>query len=137
MRNTKQLKNKAIKGARVRKMDNATYALRRRVIDIIYEAKNELRAHGLQLPRIEVRIVDTDPSVTACGYAYLGANVVHIATKWATNGTAAELYHIVLHEIVHAATGFRHDENCYLMHPNLRSNPQPEKSMAAFIKYFK
>lgn len=137
MRTTKQLKNKAIKGARVRKMDDSTYALRRRVIDIIYEAKNELRANGVQLPRIEVRIVDTDPSVTACGYAYLGANVVHIATKWATHGTDAELYHIVLHEIVHAVTGFGHDENCYLMHPNLRSNPSPKVSMAAFIKYFK
>lgn len=132
----KKYKNQTIKGAKVRKMNEETYALRRRAIDIIYELKAELRAIDKDLPRIEVRIVDTDPSVTACAYAYLGQNIVHISTKWAKYGTEEEFYHIVLHEIVHAATGFRHDNDCYLMHPNLPVNPMPEKSLAAFVKYF-
>jgi hypothetical protein len=132
----KKYKNQTIKGAKVRKMNDETYALRRRAIDIIYELKAELRAIDKDLPRIEVRIVDTDPSVTACAYAYLGQNIVHISTKWAKHGTAAEFYHIVLHEIVHAVTGFRHDNDCYLMHPHLPHNPKPEKSLAAFVKYF-
>lgn len=132
----KKYKNQTIKGAKVRRMNDETYALRRRAIDIIYGLKDELRVIGKDLPRIEVRIVDTEPSVTACAYAYLGQNIVHISTKWAKHGTEEEFYHIVLHEIVHAVTGFRHDDNCYLMHPNLPINPMPNKSLEAFIKYF-
>jgi len=132
----KKYKNQTIKGAKLRRMNDETYTLRRKAIEIIYELKAELRSIDKTLPRVEVRIVDTEPSVTACAYAYLGQNIVHIATKWAKHGTAAEFYHIVLHEIVHAVTGFRHDNNCYLMHPNLPTNPKPEKSLEAFIKYF-
>jgi len=132
----KKYKNQTIKGAKLRRMNDETYTLRRKAIEIIYELKAELRSIDKTLPRVEVRIVDTEPSVTACAYAYLGQNIVHIATKWAKHGTAAEFYHIVLHEIVHAVTGFRHDKNCYLMHPNLPTNPKPEKSLEAFIKYF-
>lgn len=88
----------------------------------------------VNLPRIEVRIVDGGKD-EICGYAYLSSNVVHINKKYAKKGDNF-LYHLVLHEVVHAVTGFRHDEDCYLMNPIIKSLPRTAKSEEAFLKYF-
>ena len=45
-------KNDKLKNFTNYKMDSEVYKLRRKVINLIYELKNE----GLQLPRIDVRI---------------------------------------------------------------------------------
>ena len=128
-----QLKNKAAQGFNLNTMNNDTYALRRKVIDIIYQAKNK----GFKLPRIEVRVVNTQVRNEACGYAYLGKNIVHINEKWINENTDC-LTHIVLHEIVHAVTSFGHDNNCYLMQPSLPSRqPNLNKSWERFAHYIK
>ena len=106
---TKQLKNKGAFGHSLKEMNDGTYALRKQVINIIREANNK----GFNLPRIEVRIVSGGES-NVCGYAYLNTNIIHIHDKYMTYSKAF-LTHVVLHEIVHAMTGFGHDEKCDLM----------------------
>jgi hypothetical protein len=131
MSRTQQLKNKGAYGHEVKKMDNDTYALRRRVMNVLYDIKNK----GIKIPRIEVRIVSDNPS-GVCGYAYLNSNVVHIVEKWAKINED-ELTHLVLHEVVHAVTGFAHDDECYLMHPKFVRTPDLNKSWEAFKGYIK
>lgn len=132
MRRRSKYTNKTSYGYKLNKMDDHTYNLRRKVINVLYDIKRK----GFPIPRIEVRIVseDTDCQREVCGYAYLNQNVVHIVEKWA-NANSDMLTHLVLHEVVHAVTGFRHDDNCYLMNPTIPSNPKVEKSWDAFSNY--
>ncbi len=123
-----QLKNTTAYGSKLRKMNDETYTLRRKVIDIIYSLKAEV-----ELPRIEVRIV-TESECGACGYAYLNNRIVHIVDKWANS---KHLYKIVLHEIVHAVTGFEHDNNCKLMSPYLSKELTDAEALRIFKTYFK
>ena len=118
--------NRASYGNKLNKMNDDTYALRRNVMSVIYEAKNK----GFNLPRIEVRIVSGGES-NVCGYAYLNSNVVHITEKWSKVDTAT-LTHLVLHEIVHAVTGYGHSDSCYLMQPIIQIKPNLEKSWSRF-----
>ena len=130
---TQSLKNRVANGFKLNQMNNETYALRRKVIEIIYTAKKK----GFNLPRIEVRIVNTEINNGACGYAYLNKNIVHINEKWVNINNEC-LTFIVLHEIVHAVTGFEHDNNCYLMQPCLPSrNPNMELTWNRFGHYIK
>ena len=126
-------RNKTAFGAKVNKMNDATYALRRNVIEAIYELKKHVN-----LPRIEVRIVDAGDD-TFCGYAYLNSNVIHIRDTFASDKfkSKSAILHLTAHEIVHAVTGFMHDDNCYLMQPYHVANPNASKSIEAFKKYFK
>lgn len=124
-----RVKNRTAFGAKMRKMDGDTYRLRRNVIDIIYDLKKVV-----DLPRVEVRIVDLNNEV--CGYGYYGRNVIHIGAKYAKLGGDA-LYHIVLHEIVHAVTSFKHDENCHLMQSVIPLGKfDNDKALKSFLKYF-
>jgi len=91
------------------KMNDSVYKLRRQVIDLIYEVKKEIR----NLPRIEVRIGEArDHNVL--GVAKLSRNQIWI-TKRAIDMSQDALRNVVFHEIVHAVTGFGHDEKCPLM----------------------
>ncbi len=89
------------------------------------------------LPRIEVRIVDRG-CVTWCGYAYLKSNCIFIK-EHTCNYKPDALRHVVLHEIVHAVTGFRHDEACPLMKAkhDPRHPQSKESAYKNFKKYFK
>jgi len=129
---TQAIKNRVKEGFKMNQMNNETYALRRKVINIIYEAKNR----GFKLPRIEVRVVNAKATSNVCGYAYLKTNVIHINEDY-INDNAERLTHLVLHEIVHAVTGFRHDEKCYLMHPNIPSKANLELAWNRFAHYIK
>lgn len=97
-------------GFEMPKMSHDLYTLRRVVIDEIYRIKRTYR----NLPRIEVRVVNPKDG-TACGYAWLNSNIIHINSEWIGRKHIAE---IVAHEVVHAVTGFRHDDNCPLMSPH-------------------
>lgn len=127
MRN--QLKNRTSFNARLNKMNDQTYKMRRQVMDIIYQIKNK----GYQIPRIEVRIVNGGDDHIAA-YAYLNKNIVHVQDHWLSYSPET-LVHVILHEVVHAVTGFKHDENCYLMHPHVPINPEVSRSWDAFKKY--
>jgi uncharacterized protein with PhoU and TrkA domain len=98
---TKQIKNF--------KMNDAVYKLRRQVIELIYEAKKEIK----DLPRIEVRIGEAR-NHNVLGVAKLSKKQIWI-TKRAVDMSQDALRNIVFHEIVHAVTGFGHDEKCPLM----------------------
>ena len=110
-------------------MDQDVYQLRKKVMNVIYEVKR----NGYKIPRVEVRIVE-DGQEDVMGYAYLNENIVHIKREY-TN-CENRLVHLVLHEIVHACTGFGHDENCYLMRPVIPMNVNLKNSWKAFSKYF-
>jgi hypothetical protein len=102
---TKQIKNF--------KMNDNTYKMRRQVINMIYEVKKVFRT----LPRIEVRIGEArDHNVL--GVAQLKDKKIWI-TKRAVDMSQDALRNIVYHEIVHAVTGFGHDDKCPLMKPTL------------------
>ena len=104
----------AKEGFEMPKMTPELYTLRRVVIDEIYRIKNTYT----KLPRIDVRIVNPVGG-THCGYAWLSSNIIHINSKWVGSKQIPE---IVAHEIVHAVTGFRHDDKCPLMSPCCNSN---------------
>jgi len=102
---TKQIKNF--------KMNDNTYKMRRQVINMIYEVKKVFKT----LPRIEVRIGEArDHNVL--GVAQLKDKKIWI-TKRAVDMSQDALRNIVYHEIVHAVTGFGHDDKCPLMKPTL------------------
>jgi len=130
---TRKLKNTTSYGYKKMKMDDDTYKLRRKVIDCIYKAKKLV-----DLPRIEVRIVEDCGKVkkVVCGYAYLNSNIVHINKDY-LKLSEVDLYGLVLHEIVHAVTGFGHDDDCYLMNPYLKKGRDLNKTEDTFKKYFK
>ena len=90
------------------KMTNDLYILRRVVIDEIYRIKKTYS----KLPRLEVRIVNPPKHTSVLGYAWFSSNIIHISSEYVNNPHMPE---IVAHEIVHAVTGFNHDEDCPLM----------------------
>ena len=104
---TKQIKNF--------KMDSSVYKLRRQVINLIYEVKSEIK----NLPRINVRIGEARNHRTL-GVATLKDLKIWI-TKEAVDMGEDALRNIVFHEIVHAVTGFGHDNKCSLMQPTLKT----------------
>ena len=130
MRTRNKFKNHTSYGYKLNKMNSDTYSIRRNVIDVLYEIKRR----GYDIPRIEVRIVsEGDDNVG--GYAYLKANIVHISEECAKMKNKDILTHLVLHEVVHAVTGFRHDDNCVLMNPCIPTDVDINKTWEAFAKY--
>jgi len=103
------MKTKKIKNF---KMNDNTYSLRRKVIDLIYEAKRG----GVNLPRIEVRIGEQSSAKhkNVLGCAKMSNNQMWI-TKDAIDLGSDILRNIVFHEIAHAVYGTQHDESCPLM----------------------
>jgi hypothetical protein len=91
------------------KMNNVTYPLRRKVINLIYAVNNS----GVNLPIIEFRIGEPRKQ-NLLGCALLKDNKIWITDDAIKMGEDA-LRNVVFHEIVHAVTGFGHDEKCPLM----------------------
>lgn len=109
-------------------MNADTYALRRKVIDIIYLLKNHL-----DLPRIEVRITDTPHDETLAIGTMDHTSVIWVTEK-AVNMEYAELLHIVAHEIGHAVYKKKHNEKCPLMAPVLNKPCSLEKIIQVLKK---
>ena len=113
------------------KMDNEVYKNRRKVLDFIYELKNE----GFKLPRIDVRI-GTSQKCNVLGKARLKDNIIWI-TQEAINNGSNELRSVVYHELLHAIYGCNHVKGCPIM-----SAIQPEvvatklKAIEIFKKYY-
>jgi hypothetical protein len=91
------------------KMNKDVYQLRRRVMDLVYEAR-ELKP----LPRITIRI--TDDNECLLGLARMGGNIIWIP-KIGVNQSKNELRHTVYHEILHTVYGVGHHNGDKLMHP--------------------
>tara|TARA_B100001059_G_scaffold185647_1_gene187420 strand:+ start:203 stop:607 length:405 start_codon:yes stop_codon:yes gene_type:complete len=113
------------------KMNDITYKKRRQVIDLIYEVKKEIK----DLPRIEVRIGEARKK-NVLGVAMLKDYKIWI-TDDAINMGEDVLRNVVFHEIVHAVTGFEHDEKCPLMQSKQKTILNKNECMKYLKKYIK
>jgi predicted Zn-dependent protease len=128
------MKYSAPKGHTNKKMNESVYAERRQVIDLIYRAKNLLRANGIEMPRIDVRITSTTPDTNACGVAQMNGKYIWIPE---TTLKKAWLYQVVLHELCHAIWGIDHDKKCKLMHPAVQTDLTDVQAEQIFLNYAK
>ncbi len=110
-------------------MNSETYALRKRVINFIYEIKK----HVPNLPRVEVRVGKAIKK-NLLGQAKLNKNIVWI-TDTALNMNDKKLRNVVYHELIHAVYGVEHDEKCPLMQSNLDTISNKEDCIKLFLKY--
>jgi Zn-dependent M32 family carboxypeptidase len=109
-------------------MNDATYILRRRVIEQIYVLKKHL-----DLPRITVRI--TDDHETILGAGTMDNNVTIWITERAAKFDDKNLLHLVGHEIGHAVYKLNHKKNCPLMEQgNSLANPADLKTIVKVLK---
>ena len=92
-------------------MNNEVYKLRHKVVSMLYEIKREVK----DFPRIEVRIGEAR-NHNVLGVAKLKDKKIWI-TKRAVDMSEDALRNVVYHEVVHAVTGFEHDDKCPLMKP--------------------
>lgn len=107
-------------------MNDDTYALRRKVIDLLYEAKKMVN-----LPRIEVKITEDDPTIL--GQAVLKSNKIWISQKVVKN---YDLRSIVWHELIHSVLGVGHDEKCPLMASTYKKPLEPKDADRLLKAYF-
>ena len=133
-------RRRAPKGQRIRRMDNDLYAQRRRpVIEVLYMARRWLREKAITLPRIELRITEATSQEhrPVLGVANLGRCEIFIAETAFNTPHPLDLAATVLHEVVHAVTGFGHDDRCPLMAPtNAHQFRDIDELKAHFVKYF-
>jgi predicted SprT family Zn-dependent metalloprotease len=124
------LKNTTTRNAKMLKMDDNIYQLRRKVMDVLYEIKNR----GYNIPRVEVRVVSEDTE--ACAYAYLGKNIIHFNKKYMG---VSNFTQVVLHEVVHASFGVGEVVGCRLMHCTefWKNNVGNTEAWSLFDKYYK
>ena len=124
-------KNMTTTALKNKKMNDATYAERRRVMAWIYRARDVLRAAGLDLPRIEVRICE--PSARTLGVGRRGAKMMWISESAILGRSDAQLGQTVLHEIAHAAFDAPHVRGCPLMDPYAPSVPNIRACEAVLV----
>ena len=112
-----------------RKMDEDTYALRRIVIGMIYDAKRVVN-----LPRIDVRITDPD-SPNILGTARMKGNVIWIPASLLECNSEDIIRQTVYHELCHAVRGQKHVEGCLLMGSHFIKSTTKAQSTKLLIKY--
>jgi len=119
------------------KMNDEVYTMRREVMNYIYDAKNLLRANGVQMPRIEVRITDNSGERgQAAGMGRMGCNIVWISTM-CLRKYSKHVRQVTFHEILHAVLATQHDDNCPLMKPFFDMKPLSDAEVDKhFLKYF-
>ncbi|MDA3856627.1 MAG: hypothetical protein PF569_10315 [Candidatus Woesearchaeota archaeon] len=94
-----------------RDMNKDTYALRRKVMEYVYRAKDLLKD---KLPRINVRIIDRSEDAEkrgVLGVAGMNETVVLWIPASTLDGSEEEIHYVVFHEILHTAFGLGHDDN--------------------------
>ena len=121
-------KNKTTKGFTNFKMDANTYAMRCKVMSVIYAVKKA----GMNIPRVDV-VIGEDKKCNVLGKGRLNDCIIWI-TPTAINKGENYLFHTVLHELVHAIFGKGHHNACCLMTPY---QPQVVSSKDKLIKQFR
>ena len=111
-------------------MNAEVYALRRRVMQFIYEVKKTIPT----LPRVEVRI-GTSKKKELLGQARLNQRVIWITDK-ALDMNDDKLRNIVYHELLHAICGTEHDTECPLMEPELNTVLDKNDCLKHFTKHY-
>ena len=127
-------KKMTTEGFKNKKMNDSVYAERRILIDFIYKAKNLLRANGIQMERVDVRIATRENGETAVGKARMHDNIIWMPTDYLKSRFT---YQVVLHELCHALWGIEHDNKCKLMHPNVQVTLGNAKAEQLFLAYAK
>ena len=94
------------------KMTNEVYKNKHKVLNFVYELKNE----GFKLPRIDVRI-GTSKKCNVLGKATLKGNIIWITQTAIDNGNN-ELRTTVFHELLHTIYGCEHKRGCPIMSAN-------------------
>ena len=112
-------------------MNAEVYALRRRVMQFIYEVKKTIPT----LPRVEVRI-GTSKKKEVLGQARLSQRVIWITDK-ALDMNDDKLRNIVYHELLHAICGTEHDTECPLMEPELNTVLDKNDCLKYFTKHYR
>jgi hypothetical protein len=126
MARTKLLKNK--------KMDDATFELRKQVMKVIYEARQVIGKQNF--PRITVRITHNNGSIL--GVARMGQNIIWIPEKLFKGENKLYLREVVYHELCHALWAINHNETCPLMRSSVGSRPlNKEQCESIFNQYWK
>ena len=133
-------KNKSTNRGTNKKMNNDVYKQRRQVMDFIYRAKNLLKDNNIQLPRIDIRIIDLTKE--AAGRGVLGVARMNDNIVWIPETTLNKksLHAVVFHEIIHAALGIDHIKSCKLMNayiPVENDLLTSDKVDQIFLSYFK
>jgi hypothetical protein len=123
-----------------KEMNPEVYEKRRKVIDVIYEAKRLAASIGVDLPRIQARVVDKDPNEVirkhSLGTATMGAKEIWIPEDCLSGMYQGYLRQVVFHEILHAAFSIPHDERSKLMGSAVGSTPlSKEVADALFVKH--
>lgn len=123
-----------------KEMNPETYQKRRKVIEAIYEAKKLTASIGVDLPRIQARIVDKDPNEVirqhSLGTATMGGKEIWIPEDCLTGQYQNYLREVVFHEILHAAFAIGHDEKSRLMGSSIERTPLPKELVdELFIKH--
>ena len=117
------------------KMSDEVYKLRKEVMSYVYEAKNLLRKHGINMPRVNVRI--TDNSGESKRALAMGAGYCIWISLKSVNTWNAHLRDVVFHELLHALKGTQHDEECPLMRSCVNIKPLTQKECQKhFLKYW-
>lgn len=107
-------------------MTDKLFAHRRRVIAMLYEARDLLK---MELPRIKVRIVDFENDRTL-GLCFIDKDYITISQDL-VNWNDTFLREIVWHELAHAYFNAKHDEKCILMRPTRSLDSQVSKARLA------
>jgi len=126
----KQRKKTVIKQFNNSKMDNKIYKLRRKVINLIYEIKN----NGFEIPRIDVR-VGKSVDCNKLGMARLNDNIIWIDID-TINKSQDYLRNVVYHELLHTIYGCKHNEKCPLMSATLKEVLNKNKCLTIFKNYY-
>ena len=122
MAKTKLLKNK--------KMNTATFELRKEVMKMIYEAKQIVGT----MPRITVRI--TENNGTTLGVAAMKGNTIWIPERTVSGDRKRFLREVVYHELCHALWGIEHDDNCPLMSSVIGQRPLDRDLVQTIFKQY-
>lgn len=111
----------------VLEMNDELFKFRRRIIGLLYEAKQVL---GMELPRLKVRVVKYTEDNTL-GMCHADKNYITISEKMAKESENI-LRQVVWHEIAHAFFKAPHKEGCPLMDASLQrkaTKKQLEKAL--------
>lgn len=111
-------------------MNNETYALRRRVMDLIYEVKGTV-----DMERVNVRIIEEN---CGCKKHVVGVAQTHNKAIYIPESTINMgddyLRNVVIHELGHAMFDLRHDESCPIMSKCMPKTPLTKDQCHEIIK---
>lgn len=111
-----------------KQMNDKTYALRRKVMNIIYDFKKVV-----DMNRVNVRIIEENSGCQKHVVGVAQKNIIYIPASTINRG---DLYlrNVVYHELGHAMFNLRHDENCKLMCSHMSTKLLTKNELNSIVK---